>query len=80
VGVRQQNTEKIIGPKAEEVADKHKNYKKRLRILYAYSSSNIIRVMTFRNTRRAGHIVGIQKLRNVYTILFGKSERKKPFS
>jgi hypothetical protein len=50
--------------------------KEELHILY--TSPNTIRVNKSRKMRWAGHVVCMEEMRNVYKILFGKSESKRP--
>jgi hypothetical protein len=41
-----------------------------------YASPNIIRVIKSRRMRLAGYVVRMRKMRNTYSILVGKPERK----
>jgi len=43
-----------------------------------YTSPNVIMVMKSRRIRWAGQVVYILKMRNVYSILVGKPEGKRP--
>jgi hypothetical protein len=43
-----------------------------------YSSSSIIRIIKSRRKRWAGHVAGIVEKRNVYRLLVGKPEGKRP--
>jgi hypothetical protein len=43
-----------------------------------YTSTNIIRLIKSRRMRWAGHIASTGKMRNVYKIVVGKSEGKRP--
>jgi hypothetical protein len=43
-----------------------------------YSSPRIIRIIKSRRMRWAGHVARIWEKRNVYSLLVGKSERKRP--
>jgi hypothetical protein len=43
-----------------------------------YSSPSIIRIITLRNMRRAGHVALMREKRNVYRLLVGKPEGKRP--
>jgi hypothetical protein len=43
-----------------------------------YSSPDIIRMIKSRRTRWAGHVTRMGQKRNVYRILVGKPERKRP--
>ena len=43
-----------------------------------YSSPNIIRNITSRRLRWAGHVVRMEQSRNAYKVLVRKPERKRP--
>jgi hypothetical protein len=43
-----------------------------------YSSPSIIRIIKLRRMRWAGHVAQIGEKRNVYRLLVGKPERKRP--
>jgi hypothetical protein len=43
-----------------------------------YSSPNVITIMKSRRTRWAGHVERMEEKRNVYRLLVGKPERKRP--
>jgi hypothetical protein len=43
-----------------------------------YSSPSIIRIIKSRSMRWAGHVARMGKKRNVYTLLVGKPEGKRP--
>jgi hypothetical protein len=43
-----------------------------------YSSPSIIRIIKSRRMRWAGHVVGMGEKRNVYRLLAGKPEGKRP--
>jgi hypothetical protein len=43
-----------------------------------YASQNIIMVIKSRRVRWAGHAACMREVRNVYKILVGKPERKRP--
>jgi hypothetical protein len=43
-----------------------------------YSSPSIIRIITSRRMRWAGHVARMREKRNVYRLLVGKSEGKRP--
>jgi hypothetical protein len=67
---------RIFGPKRDEVTgDWRKLHNKEFHNLY--SSPNVIRMMTSRRVRWAGHIGRMGK-RNAYRILMGKLEGKTP--
>jgi hypothetical protein len=44
-----------------------------------YPSANTIKVMKLRGTRHAEHAACIEDIRNVYKILVGKPNQKRPF-
>jgi hypothetical protein len=44
-----------------------------------YSSPNIIRQIKSRRMRWAGHVAHMGEERNVYKVLMGKAEGKRPF-
>ena len=43
-----------------------------------YSSSNIFRVIKSRRMKWTGHVAGMGERRDVYKVLVGKPERKRP--
>jgi hypothetical protein len=43
-----------------------------------YSSPSIIRIIESRRMRRAGHVARMGEKRNVYSLLVGKPEGKRP--
>jgi hypothetical protein len=43
-----------------------------------YSSPNVIKIIKLKRTDWVGHAAGMSENRNVYTILVGKPEAKKP--
>ena len=43
-----------------------------------YSSPDIIRNLKSRRLRWAGHVARVEKFRNAYRVLLGKSESKRP--
>jgi hypothetical protein len=49
-----------------------------IRIMYLYSSPNIIRTIKSRRMRWAGHVAQMGEARNAYRILVGKPEGKRP--
>jgi hypothetical protein len=53
-----------------------KPYNEELRNLY--SSSNIIRIIKSRRMKWAGHVARMGEKRNVYRLLIGKPEGKRP--
>jgi hypothetical protein len=68
---------KIFGPKREEItAEWRKLHNGELRILY--SSPDIIRQIKSRRMRWAGHVAHMGEGRNMYRVLVGKLEGKRP--
>jgi hypothetical protein len=68
---------RIFGPKRDEVTGEwRKLHNEELHILY--SSTNIIRLIKSRRMRWAGHVACMREERNVYKVLMGKPEGKKP--
>jgi len=64
---------RIFGPKRHEMAgDWRKLRDEELHDLYV--SPNIIRVINSRRMRRAGHVAGMEDMRNAYKILVGDPE------
>jgi hypothetical protein len=68
---------KIFGPKRDEVTGEwRKLHNQELRDLY--SSPSIIRIITSRRMRWAGHVVRLGEKKNAYWLLVGKPEGKRP--
>jgi hypothetical protein len=68
---------RIFGPKREEVAGEwRKMHSGELHNLY--SSTGIIRQIKARRMKRAGHVARMGEGRNVYRVLVGKPEGKRP--
>jgi hypothetical protein len=68
---------RIFGPKKGEVTGGwRKLHNEELRDLY--SSSSIIRIIKSRRMRWAGHVARMEVKRNVYMLLVGKPEGKRP--
>jgi hypothetical protein len=68
---------RIFGPKRDEVTGEwRKLHNEELHILY--SSPNIIRQIKSRRMKWAGHVARMGEERNVYRVLTGKSEGKRP--
>jgi hypothetical protein len=68
---------RIFGPKRIEVTgERRKLHNEELHILY--SSPNIIRQIKSRRMRWAGHVAHMGEERNVYRVLMGKPEGKRP--
>jgi hypothetical protein len=68
---------RILGPKWDEVTgERRKLHNEELHILY--SSPYIIRQIKSRRMRWAGHVARMGEERNVYKVLMGKPEGKRP--
>jgi hypothetical protein len=68
---------RIFGPKRNEVTGEwRKLHSEDLHIVY--SSPNIIRQIKSRRMRWAGHVERMEEERNVYRVLMGKPEGKRP--
>jgi hypothetical protein len=67
---------RIFGPKREEDGSWRKLHNDDLHSLY--SSPNIIRVITSRGMRWAGHVARMGEGRVVYRVFVGRPEGKKP--
>jgi hypothetical protein len=68
---------RIFGPKRDEVTRGwRKLHNEELRDLY--SSPSIIKIIKSRRMRWAGHVAGLVENRNVYRLLVGKPEGKRP--
>jgi hypothetical protein len=68
---------RIFGPKGDEVTGEwRKLHSEELHNLY--SSPNIIRQIKSRRMRWAGHVARIGEDRNMYRVLMGKPEGKRP--
>jgi hypothetical protein len=69
---------KVFGPKRDEVTGKwRKLHNKELNDLY--SSPNIMRVVKSRRLRWTGHVERMGKDRDVYRVLVGKPEGRRPW-
>jgi hypothetical protein len=67
---------RIFGPKREEDGSWRKFHNDELRSLY--SSPNIVRLITSRRKRWAGHVARMGEGRGVYRVLVGRPEGKRP--
>jgi hypothetical protein len=67
----------ILGPKREEVAGGWRRLHKE-EFRYLYASTNISRMIKSRRVRWMGHTARMAEMRNVYDILLGKPEGKRP--
>ena len=66
---------KIFAAKRDEITGEwRKSHNVELHALYC--SPNIIRNVTFRRLRWAGHVARMEQSRNAYRVLVGKPERK----
>jgi hypothetical protein len=66
----------MSGPKRDEVIEQRKLHNEELHKLY--SPPNIIRHIKSRRIRWAGHVARMVEDRNVYKVLMGKPEGKRP--
>jgi hypothetical protein len=68
---------RIFGPRRDEVTGEwRKLHNKELHDLY--TSQSRIRIMKVRRMRWAGHVARMGEKRNVYRLLVGKPERRRP--
>jgi hypothetical protein len=68
---------RMFGPKRDEVTEEWRRLHNKE--LYAvYSSPNIIRVITSRRLRWAGHVARMGERRGAYRALVGKPEGRRP--
>jgi hypothetical protein len=68
---------RILGPKRDEVTEERRNFhNEELHILY--SPPNIISQIKSRRMRWEGHVARMGEERNVYKVLVGKPEGKRP--
>jgi hypothetical protein len=68
---------KLFGPKRDGVTGGwRKLHNEKLHNLY--SSASIIRIIKSRRMRWAGHVARMGEKRNVYWLLVGKPEEKRP--
>jgi hypothetical protein len=67
---------RIFGPKREEDGSRRKLHNDELHSLYP--SPNIVRVITSRRMRWAGHVACMGEGRGVYKGLVGRHEGKRP--
>jgi hypothetical protein len=68
---------RIFGPKRDEVTGEWRKLHD-VELHNLYSSSDIIRQIKSRRMRWAGHVARMGEGRNVYRVLVGKPERKRP--
>jgi hypothetical protein len=70
---------RIFGPKRDGVTGGwRKLHNEELHNLYSSSSPSIIRIIKSRRMRWAGHVAQMEEKRNVYRLLVGKPEGKRP--
>jgi len=68
---------RIFGPRREEVTGEwRRSHNEELNDLY--SSPNIVRVIKSRRMRWAGHVARMKEEREVYRVLVGKPEGRRP--
>jgi hypothetical protein len=67
---------RIFGPKREEDGSWREMHNDELHSLY--SSPNIVRVITSRRMKWAGHVAHVEEGRDVYRVLIGRPEGKRP--
>jgi hypothetical protein len=67
----------VFGPKRDEVTGEWRKLQSG-ELHNLYSSPNIIRQIKSRRIRWAGHVVRMGEGRNVYRVLVGKPEGKRP--
>jgi hypothetical protein len=67
---------RIFGPKRDEVTEEWRKLHNELNGLYFLS--NTVRVIKSRRLRWAGHVARMGEGRNVYRVLVGKPEGKRP--
>jgi len=70
---------RIFGPKTDEVTGEwRKLHNEELDDLYSYCSPNILRVIKSRRIRWAGHVARMGEKRDIYRVLVGKPDGKRP--
>jgi hypothetical protein len=68
---------RVFGPKRDEITREWRKLRnEELRDLY--SSPNIIRIIKSRRIKLAGHVARMGEKMNVYRLLLGKPDRKRP--
>jgi hypothetical protein len=68
---------RIFGPKRDEVTEEWRKLRNG-EIHNLYASPHIIRQIKSRRMRWAGHVARMEECRNVYRVLVGKPEGKRP--
>jgi hypothetical protein len=67
----------LFGPKRDRVTGGWRKLHKE-ELYNLYSSPSIIRIINSRRMRWAGHVARMGEKRNVYRLLLGKTEGKRP--
>jgi hypothetical protein len=67
---------RIIGPKRDRVMGGWR--KLRIQELHDLYSLSVVRIIMSKRMRWAGHVARMGEKRNVYTLLVGKAEGKRP--
>jgi hypothetical protein len=67
----------IFGPKGEKVGGVWRRLHN-VELHNLYASPNVIRMITSMRMRWAGHVARMGEMKNVYRILVGKPEVKRP--
>jgi hypothetical protein len=68
---------RIFGPRRNEVAGEWRRLHNE-ELTDLYSSTNIVRVIKSRRMRWAGHVARMGETRDVYRVLVGKPEGRRP--
>ena len=68
---------RIFGPKRDEVTGEWRKLHNE-ELYNLYSSPNILRVIKSRRMRWAGHVARVGEGKDVYSVLVGQSEGKRP--
>ena len=68
---------RIIGPRRDEVTEEWRRLRNE-ELNDLYCSPNIVRVIKWRRMRWAGHVASMGEEREVYRVLVGKPEGKRP--
>jgi hypothetical protein len=70
---------RIFGPKNDEVTVEWRRLHNQ-QLYYLYSSSNCIRVIILRRKKWARCVAGMENRKGAYSVLVGRSQRKRPRS
>jgi len=68
---------RILGPRRDKVTGEWRKLQNE-ELNDLYSSPNIVRVITSRRMRWAGHVARMGERRSIYRVLVGKLEGKRP--